>query len=123
MNEDIEKIAVSNLGYNGRMISGSKSGYSRAHKKNLAVFNANVCTENGKIWYGDLDVTIDHLSLRATSLASGMDIYVLFEMDGRFENEDSPRLDKALIVFHPDGSHTIGEAYKEYVSSFNLDFE
>ena len=66
MNEDIEKIAVSNLGYNGRMISGSKSGYSRTHKKNLAVFNANVCTENGKIWYGDLDVTIEYQNVFAT---------------------------------------------------------
>ena len=35
------------LGYSGRMISASKSRY-----KGNAIFNANLCTDKRKLWYG-----------------------------------------------------------------------
>jgi len=78
------------------MISASKCDYNRAHPKHIVVFNGNVCTEDGKIWYGDIDVTLDEDKLKQLAEAIGEKIYVLYEMDGRFDNEDTPQLDRAV---------------------------
>jgi len=85
------------LGQCGRMISASKSEYRSKHLGSIVVFNANVCTgSQGKIWFGDIDVSaaMDKLELLADAI--GETIYVLYEMDARFENEYSPRLDRAV---------------------------
>jgi len=75
----------------GRMISGSKSGYRQRFPNNKAVFNANIVTESrGKIWFGDLDLTLDTDQLMKIAEELGESIYVLYESDGRFENEDQP---------------------------------
>ena len=109
------------LGMNGRMISGSKSGYSSRYPTNLAVFNANVCTQNeGKIWYGDIDLTLDREQLSELAKSLENDVYVLYEMDARFENEASPKLDNAVVVFKQDGSWKIGKSWAEYVDSDKL---
>lgn len=84
------------LGMCGRMVDASKSDYSRAHPGHIVVFNSNVCTEDGKIWYGDIDVTLDKAKLIELAKAIGKDVHVLYEMDGRFENEGTPQLDKAV---------------------------
>lgn len=93
------------LGFSGRMIGGSKSAYFREHPKNEPVFNANVCVASGKIWYGDLDLSLEGDREMLTRLADalGEPVYVLSELDGRFENEDNPQLDRAKGVFHPRG--------------------
>jgi hypothetical protein len=97
----IETLCEEILGIRGRMISGSKSMYRRAYKDHLVVFNANVCTRNGKIWYGDLDITLD--TERLQKLADTLDetIYVLYESDGRFEHELNPRIEDAVKQFSP----------------------
>lgn len=88
----------------GRMISGSKSGYVQRNPNNLVVFNANLCTkEQGKIWYGDLDITKDEKALSVLAGLLGETVYVLREMDARFDNESSPKFDRAVAVFHTDG--------------------
>ena len=90
------------LGWPGRMISGSKSFYSAAHPKNVVVFNANLCTKtHGKIWYGDIDVTRDGEKLKEAAKLLGEDVYVLYEMDGRFENEQAPILERARAIVSP----------------------
>ena len=74
----------------GRMISGSKSYYSKEHPDNLVVFNANIVIESrGKIWYGDLDVTKDYENLEKVAEALEEPLYILREMDARFENEEA----------------------------------
>ena len=74
----------------GRMVGGSKSGYSSQHEANLVVFNGNVIIEkHGKIWYGDLDVTIDEEKLQAIANELCRDLYILGEHDARFENENA----------------------------------
>lgn len=71
-----------------RMISFSKSFYREEYPDNEVYFNANVFTlEDGKIWYGDLDLTLDTEKLKDVSKEIGKKLYVLYEMDGRFENE------------------------------------
>lgn len=66
---------------------GSKSGYRWAHPDNECVFNANVfCEDAGKIWWGDLDLTLDKPKLEAVARKLRVRLYVLAELDGRFEN-------------------------------------
>jgi hypothetical protein len=85
------------------MISSSKSGYRERYPKNLSIFNANVCTKEGKIWYGDLDVTLKQDDLIALAADLEEDIYVLYEMDGRFEYEGNPKLERFAVKFFYDG--------------------
>ena len=92
----VERLVSLLLGHSGRMIAGSKSTYLRAFPKNLVMFNANVILEGmGKVWHGDLDITRDEALLVRLAELTDRELYVLYEMDGRFENEDSPKLDRA----------------------------
>ena len=72
--------------YLGRIISGTKATKPGDKK----VFNANIFTEVGKIWYGDLDLIKDVENLRFIAKELGADLYILREMDGRFSNENLP---------------------------------
>lgn len=103
------EVAESVLGHCGRMVSGSKSGYSSRHPKNIVVFNANVFYLGEKIWYGDLDLTLDEdkIVTLAKNLGGGI-LHVLRESDGRFGAESNPPLDRA--VFTTDGTRKL---YKE----------
>lgn len=92
-------IAEKLLGSMGRMVGGSKSIYRYDNPKNLVVFNSNVFNIHGeKLWYGDLDLTLDHLKLKKLSMELSEDLYVLYEMDGRFDNETDPKLANAVAV-------------------------
>jgi hypothetical protein len=88
----------------GRMISGSKSGYWERHKENLIVFNANIVTEkSGKVWFGDLDVTLDFDKLKDAANELGEDLYILRESDARFGSEKDPvnvLMKKAVAVIN-----------------------
>lgn len=101
------------IGWSGRMISGSKSGYRISYPNNFAIFNANICTNTGKIWWGDIDLTKSKDTLLEIAAESADDLYVLFEMDGRFENEESPILSKAAAVFKADGTYEIREDLRD----------
>jgi len=73
--------------YVSRMLSGSKSGYVQAHPDNLVIFNGNIVIEkHGKIWYGDIDVTLDEEKLQVIANELCRDLYILSEHDARFEN-------------------------------------
>lgn len=95
---DQYQLAANILGMPGRLISASKSMYNSPVKDSIVVFNANVCTENGKIWYGDIDVGVDETKLVELAETLGQKIYVIREMDGRFENEGNPKIDHAVYV-------------------------
>jgi len=74
-----------------RMISGSKTGYTKKYPNNLVIFNANVIIKSvGKIWHGDLDLTYDALILKQIADELGEPLYVLYEMYARFGNENRP---------------------------------
>lgn len=92
----MEKIFELN-GFNiGRMISFSKSGYREKYPENEVYFNCNIFVlGEGKVWYGDIDVTKDRDSLENISMEIGNDLYILREMDGRFGNE---KLDDSEII-------------------------
>lgn len=91
------------LGEPGRLIGLSKSGYRDGHPLHLAVFNANVCLEGGKVWWGDLDLTIDETRLADLAAQTGLTTYVLSESDGRFSYEDAPQLGRAVYSVTASG--------------------
>ncbi|MCK9415682.1 hypothetical protein M0Q97_03365 [Candidatus Dojkabacteria bacterium] len=76
--------------YSDRMICGSKSAYHDMKPNNFVIFNANIFVENfGKIWWGDLDLTKDQEKLKKVASETNSVLYVLYEMDGRFDNENT----------------------------------
>jgi len=95
----VKELVRTILGHSGRMIAGSKSTYRRTFPKNLVVFNANVVLEGlGKVWHGDLDITRDEALLVRLAEVTDRQLHVLYEMDGRFENEAAPKTEKAVYT-------------------------
>jgi hypothetical protein len=87
------------------MISASKSGYDKRFPGHKVVFNANVLTRSrGKIWWGDLDLTLDGVDLTALAAREGEDVYVLYEMDARFKTEKEPNWDRWVARYKADGT-------------------
>lgn len=88
--------------HNGRMISGSKSAYRERYPENEVFFNSNIFVlGEGKIWFGDIDYTKDEETLKEIAKDLQKDLYILREMDGRFENEnlqDSQIISKSVKV-------------------------
>lgn len=74
----------------GRIIAYSKSTYISKRPNNQVVFNANIATSEGKIWWGDLDLTEDSEKLQAIADDLNTTLYILCEMDYRFGNENRP---------------------------------
>jgi len=101
-----EDVAEDFLGLCGRLISSSKSVYVNKFPDHTVVFNANICTANNKIWFGDLNITIDSNKLQNLAEEVGETIYILREHDARFYSENNPRLAKAVAIFSPErGKH------------------
>ena len=70
--------------YCGRMISGNK----HAPFGQICIWNANaVIKSQGKIWYGDINLTKEGKKLKKISKEIGEPIYILREMDCRFDTE------------------------------------
>jgi phage tail tube protein FII len=90
--KEVNTVIYSKLGIVGRMISGSKSAYHRQYPSNFVIFNANIFIDTdelcGKVWHGDIDLTRDCSVLNEIAEELGTTLYVLYEMDGRFDNED-----------------------------------
>ena len=74
-----------------RMIGGSKSIYRKEYPKDLVIFNANVLMKDiGKVWYGDLNLTQDYMILKSIADSLDTTLYILWESDGRFGEENKP---------------------------------
>ena len=85
----IEELENSGLRV-ARMLSYDKSFYCEKHPKNVVLFNANIFDRKlGKIWYGDLDLTLDGKKINEVAKKLETTFYVLKEMNGRFENENN----------------------------------
>jgi hypothetical protein len=119
-----DEILDTTIGIPGRMISGSKSGYRRVYPGNAPVFNSNlVVMENGeptKIWHGDVDLTVDHEKLLKLSEAMEKEIFVLYEMHGRFENEKRPLVEKYIASYDFSRAKKVVIS-KDYEQYFELD--
>lgn len=84
------------LGWSGAMLSGSKT----ARPGHIVVWNGNVCTrEHGKIWFGDIDLTAGgYEKVNALADKLGVTVYVLREMDARFDTERNPKFENAVYA-------------------------
>ena len=97
-----------------RMIGGAKWEYSDKHRGDLIVFNANVLMPGyGKVWYGDLNLTEDYLVLKDIAQSLNSTLYVLWESDGRFGDENKP-IDELIkkAVWNTDELKPTKEWYK-----------
>jgi len=120
---EITQIIERVLGYSGRMISGSKSGYRKVYPENVPVFNANIVIEDGgkyvKVWHGDVDLTIDAEKLLKASEKTGKKLYVLYEMDARFDREDDPAIERHIASYEASQPQNlqveIGEQYDTFL--------
>lgn len=94
---------------------GSKGQYRSDHPLHCVIFNSNICTAVGKIWHGDMDLTLTSDKLSELAKRLNETIFVLYEMDARFEHEKEPLLDKAPVCFTSEGSIIISEEAKSYI--------
>jgi hypothetical protein len=96
----MESIFESEKLFPGRLISASKSRYRDQYPDNDVYFNANIFVlGEGKIWYGDIDITLEKEQLENVAREIGKDLFILREMDGRFGSEelsDSEIITKAV---------------------------
>lgn len=117
MNEELrERYAddvLETLGHDARLVSMSKSLYRRAHPDHVVVFNSNVCLEEGKVWHGDIDLTLDEPKLADLSKRTGEIVHLLYEYDGRFTNEERPLLNEAVYSVTPSGHTKYDHRYTE----------
>lgn len=88
------------LGMSGRLLTLSKSRYYVNHPR--FVPNANVLVNFTKVWSGDLDLDRDEPDLQRLADVAGEVVHVLHEMDGRFNYEDHPRIERAVATFLPE---------------------
>ena len=117
-----ERTVTEILGMQGAMVSHSKSSYLEQNPDHLTIFNANVCIKEGfinksqKIWYGDLDVTKSKEKLQELAKLLNTSIYVLYEMDARFENESRPLIGKYAVKIHPSGKISISSEHSRFIN-------
>jgi hypothetical protein len=97
---DILKVFHDEKLYIGRMLWHSKSAYIENNPDNKVIFNANIVLEKNdsflKIWYGDLDLTLDYKVLKKISQKIGYKFHVLYEMDARFDREYNPLIGESV---------------------------
>lgn len=96
---------TSRLGFQGRMISGSKSGYRDMYPDREPIFNANIITSEGKVWHGDLDLVSDKDTLQSIANSIEENVYVLREMDARFGTEEDAietMMSRAVNTINPE---------------------
>lgn len=95
----------------GRMISGSKSGYAQRKPNHKAVWSANIVTkEHGKVWWGDLDLAEDGAALQNVADKLDEPTYVVRQSSAFFgaENRDTDAIiAEAVARVDPGGSGII----------------
>lgn len=73
---------------------GSKSGYRAAHPRAQFLPNANIFSlRHGKLWWGDLDLTVDAPALERIARRLRCRLFVLREFEGRWLDEQIPAED------------------------------
>ena len=105
--------------HDARMIAGHKWDYTEEHEGDLVIFNANVLMPNyGKVWFGDLNLTEDYKTLKKIAESLNTTLYILWEMDARFGEEDKP-IDELIgkAVWNTDENKPTNEWYRKKVKN------
>jgi hypothetical protein len=78
-----------------------KRNFSK-YNGHILIYRANICVQNyGKIWHGDLDFTTDEAKLKKLARQFNLSFYILKELDSKFDTEQDPSYEKALIKVTP----------------------
>jgi hypothetical protein len=101
--ERYKRQLAETVGPAGRMIALSKAGYREQHPDRVLVFNASLALRVGKLWHGDLDLSVDEPVLVELACRLGHTVYVLHERDARFEHERQPLLERAVYWVDSEG--------------------
>ncbi len=67
------------------------------------LYNANLIVGDTKVWYGDFNFISKKYKLQDLARTINMKVYLLCEMDARFDNEENPLLNKAVLAFDEYG--------------------
>lgn len=116
MKKEVDELIVEKIGYKGMLLSMSKSGYRKNNPNSVVFFNANLCTENEKIWWGDLDLTKSREELLELAREMKETLFVLAEMDARFVTESRPEINRYVVSFSPEGFIKINPGYENYIA-------
>jgi len=127
LDED-QVLSMDHLGNISKLLSGSKSFYRSKHPRDFVLFNSNVYKEYPegeykKIWWGDINITESNDNLKSLAGELGVPIYVLYEMDGRFGNEEYPNIDQYAIKVYSDDSYEIRESLEEFYDILSLELK
>lgn len=100
----------------GRLIGFSKSSYRENNKGNDVLFNCNIFTsEDGKIWWGDLNITQDANKLQEITNILNKEMVIVPEMMGRFGFEERPFEEieeDAHAKFIPNSTEYLSRVYE-----------
>ena len=94
---EMVEVAVKHLGPYPAMLDGDKMQYRKENPNSTVLYNGNVVTRTAKVWYGDIDVTKNIENLTALARELGESVYVLREMDARFDTHDNPNFENAVF--------------------------
>lgn len=116
LSANVEDTAVAEevVGHLGRVL-GSKSGYRDAHPSNAPIFNSYLYTDDGPIWSGDLDLTIDEDKLRELARRLGKRVYVQYEQFARYGPTFVETLPYAACAVTPDGEVTLYSSWPRVI--------
>lgn len=116
MKTELNELIAEKIGLTGILLSMSKSGYRKNNPNSVVFFNANLCTEYEKIWWGDLDLTKSKEKLLELAREMKETLFVLAEMDARFEKESRPEINRYIVSFSPEGYIRINPGYENYIA-------
>jgi hypothetical protein len=106
----VEKVAASVGLSNARLVSWSKSAYSRAFPNHFTLFNASIMDIDGRmLWWGDIDATIDEEKLAALARRLETRLFVFFEGDARLVPQLGIR--NAALIVEPSGEVVLTERW------------
>ena len=87
----------------GRKMAPSYPHYFAAHPDNIIIRRANILTkEQGRIWWGDLDLTLEMDDLKQLAKDINQEIWILREMDVSLRGRE-PDWDSFVFRIQPNG--------------------
>jgi hypothetical protein len=99
-----------------RMISASKSEYRQAWPDHIVLFNGHIADGAGKrLWWGDLDLTLDEAALVGLAAALETSVYVFFERQAHRPAPGEPlhfEIKDAVLHVSPDGKVAVNKGWK-----------
>lgn len=93
-----------------RLIDQSKSSYATRYPDHAVIFNATIADALGRrLWWGDIDLTLDESALVYVAQRVGFDLYLYFEGDSRKGFVDNINRAHAVVRVSPVAGVVLGD--------------